>query len=120
MNMYLCPAEMHVHPIPGMTCVECEVKRIYESDPGPEIIDSLFRCFEFKSIEDYERFIAPHDQDVTIVKDQSLQHEQECDQCGTTFIPKNKKARFCSTKCRVKAHRKASPSEALAKEGGPQ
>lgn len=31
-----------------------------------------------------------------------------CESCGTEFVPANPSAKFCSPKCRVRAHRKKS------------
>ena len=34
-----------------------------------------------------------------------------CHQCGATFIPKRSTAHFCSTRCRVAAHRARCPAQ---------
>lgn len=34
----------------------------------------------------------------------------ECAECGTEFAGRNSRARFCSSPCRVKAHRRGTPA----------
>lgn len=48
-------------------------------------------------------------------------HEHVCEVCSTPFTAKRADARTCSTRCRVKAHRKAkAPKSPLPMGRGPQ
>jgi hypothetical protein len=44
--------------------------------------------------------------------------ERECDDCGRRFIPKQAWGRFCSSRCRLRAWRKARREEAVREHIG--
>ena len=61
-------------------------------------------------------YVLKHLQDY-FGNDQSLQGNSKlsadkitCQNCNDRFVPKSTKAKFCSTKCRVSAHRKNASS----------
>lgn len=41
---------------------------------------------------------------------------RECEQCGVSIIRKNAQARYCSTRCRVAAHRNPLPRELITRD----
>lgn len=41
---------------------------------------------------------------------------RECEQCGAGIVRKNAQARYCSTKCRVRAHRNPLPPELTSRD----
>lgn len=92
----------------GVSCTKCTVKELYEEYKAKDDLHSIERLFhhmEFQNEADLLAFCSA-DQDVTILSAQSLQSEpRHCEKCNSQFTPKSKKARFCSTKCRVSYHR---------------
>ena len=63
------------------------------------------RLHELRAERSDARAAALIDELMRLVKYEPRSSPRQCEQCGKTFTPTRSDARYCSTKCRVAAHR---------------